>query len=203
MRHRALAVLRGDGMVESLALNMAGIPMDIVSWKKAVTLWALGRAVVLAEYEDKIIRSPRFSMRIPAVVQCLDVKSIPKNFVTSLPLTRRNLYLRDNGRCVYCGQKISLASFTIDHVIPRSKGGTTEWNNLVTACMACNNKKGNKRWKRGEIFMTHQPFVPRLTKAAPRNLVNKLCFREPHRTWLDYIYWNVALPKSTGLSSAA
>ncbi len=181
-------------MVESLALNMSGIPMDIVSWKKAVTLWALGRAVVLAEYEDKIIHSPRFSMHIPAVVQCLDYKTFPKNFISSLPLTRRNLHARDNGRCVYCGQSISLSAFTIDHVIPRSKGGTTEWKNLVTACMACNNRKGNKRWKQGEIFMTHQPFVPRLTKAAPRNLVNKLCFRQPQRAWLDYIYWKVVSP---------
>jgi 5-methylcytosine-specific restriction endonuclease McrA len=180
-------------MIESLALNMAGIPMDIISWKKAITLWSLGRAVIISEYEDKIIRSPRFSMHIPSIIQCVDMRVMPRNFTNRLPFNRRNILARDHGVCVYCGQKVTLASFTIDHVIPRSHGGETSWENVVSSCTTCNNRKGNKRWKAGELKMLHQPYAPKLTKAAPRNLVNKLSFKTPHQSWTDYIYWRIAL----------
>ena len=70
-------------MIEALALNMAGIPMDIISWKKAITLWSLGRAIVVAEYEDHVVRSPRFSMHIPSIIQCLDMRVMPKNFCST------------------------------------------------------------------------------------------------------------------------
>ena len=93
-------------MVEALALNMAGIPMDIVSWKKAITLWSLGRAIVIAEYDDHIVRSPRFSMRIPSIIQCLDMRVMPRNFTNFLPFNRKNIFARDKGRCVYCGVKV-------------------------------------------------------------------------------------------------
>src|SRR3954464_11632167 len=180
-------------MIESLALNMAGIPMDIVSWKKAITLWSLGRAIVIAEYEDQIIHSPRFSMNIPSIIQCIDMRVMPRNFTNFLPFNRKNIYNRDKGCCVYCGQKVTLSSFTIDHVIPSSLGGQTTWENVVTACTTCNNRKGNKRWKAGELKMFSQPYAPKLTKAAPRNLVNKLSFKTPHQSWCDYIYWRVAV----------
>ena len=179
-------------MLDALALNVAGIPMDIISWRKAVTLWALGRAEILAAYEDQFIRSPRFALRAPSVVQCFDVKSMPRNFTHVLPFTRRNLYSRDGGCCVYCAQKVSFSSFTIDHVIPRSLGGKTSWENVVTACMGCNNRKGNRRPRPGDLKMLHQPFTPRLTHAAPRNLVEKLSFRAPPPAWRGYIYWRVA-----------
>ena len=180
-------------MVEALALNMAGIPMDIVSWKKAITLWSLGRAIVIAEYDDHIVRSPRFSMRIPSIIQCLDMRVMPRNFTNFLPFNRKNIFARDKGRCVYCGVKVTLSSFTIDHVVPRSHGGGTSWENVVAACMTCNNRKGNKRWKKGELNMLQEPYAPKLTKAAPRNLVNKLCFKTPHQSWSDYIYWRVTM----------
>lgn len=183
-------------MIESLALNMAGIPMDIISWRKAITLWSLGRAVIVAEYEDKIVRSPRFSMRIPSIIQCLDIKVMPRNFTNCLPFNRRNIYSRDHGKCVYCGQKVTLSSFTIDHVHPRCAGGETSWENVVTSCMTCNNRKGSKRLKPAELKMLERPYAPRLTKAAPRNLVNKLSFKLPHESWTDYIYWQISAKRA-------
>ena len=167
--------------------------MDIVSWKKAITLWSLGRAIVIAECEDKIVRSPRFSMHIPSIIQCLDLRVMPKNFTNRLPFNRKNIYARDNGRCVYCGVKVSLSNFTLDHVIPKSQGGGFCWENIVASCSSCNNHKGNKRWKAGELKMLQQPYVPKLTKAAPKNLVNKLSFKVPHQSWVDYIYWRIAV----------
>ena len=184
-------------MLDALALNVAGIPMDIISWKKAVTLWALGRAEILATYEDRFIHSISLTLAAPSVVQCLDARNMPRNFTHVLPFTRRNLHARDGGICVYCSQKVSLSNFTIDHVIPRSQGGKTAWENVVTACMGCNNRKGNRHPKPGELNMLHQPFIPRLTKAAPRNLVEKLNFRTPPMTWNSYIYWSVVTPSKS------
>jgi len=189
-------------MLDALALNVAGIPMDIISWKRAVTLWALGRAEILATYEDRFIHSPRLSLAAPSIVQCLDARSMPRNFTHILPFTRRNLHARDGGMCVYCGQKVSLSNFTIDHVIPRSQGGKTSWENVVAACMGCNNRKGNRRPRPGEIDLLHEPFIPRLTRAAPRNLVEKLSFRVPPMAWSSYIYWKITAPvKSNAVSS--
>jgi 5-methylcytosine-specific restriction endonuclease McrA len=178
-------------MWDALALNRAGMALDLISWRKAVTLWSLGRAVVISEYEDQYLHSARMTMRMPSIVQCLDVKTMPRNYTQVLPLTRRNLWLRDGGRCVYCEAKVTLNSFTIDHVLPRSQGGTSSWDNLVTSCQSCNNRKGNRRLKPNELAQMHHPFVPKLTRAAPRTLVEKLSFRVPHPSWSDYIYWSV------------
>ena len=177
--------------MDALALNRAGIPVDILSWRKAVTLWALGRAEVLAVYEGRFIRSPRLVVPLPSVLLCFDAPVAPRNFTKVLPYTRRNLWRRDGGRCAYCGTRVSLASFTIDHVHPRSLGGLTTWENTVSACMPCNSRKGNRRPRPGELEPRHRPFAPRLTHAAPRNLVDKLCFREPPDPWKPHIYWSV------------
>ncbi len=179
-------------MWDALSLNQAGMAIDLISWRKAVSLWALGRAVIIAEYEDRLLRSARLTMHMPAIIQCLDVKVMPKNYTQVLPLTRRNLWMRDGGCCVYCGQKVTLSSFTIDHVLPRSSGGLSTWENLVTACQSCNNRKGNRTPRAGEFQLPHRPRVPRLTRAAPRSLVEKLSFRVPHPSWQDYIYWSLA-----------
>jgi 5-methylcytosine-specific restriction endonuclease McrA len=177
-------------MMDALALNRAGIPVDVLPWKKAVTLWALGRAEVLEVYEGCFVHSPRLTLPLPSVLQCLDGPMSPRNFTRVLPFTRRNLYRRDGGCCAYCGQRVSYASFTIDHVHPRSLGGETTWENTVSACMPCNSRKGNRR-PRGDLEPLQRPFVPRLTHAAPRNLVDKLCFRETPEAWHSHIYWSI------------
>jgi 5-methylcytosine-specific restriction endonuclease McrA len=179
-------------MWDALALNRAGMALDLISWRKAVSLWAAGRAVVISEYEDRFLHSARLTIRMPSIIQCLDVKSVPNNYTQVLPLNRRNLWMRDGGRCVYCDAKVTLGNFTIDHVVPRSQGGDTSWENLVTSCQSCNNRKGNRRPRPGELELHHAPFIPKLTRAAPRTLVEKLSFRVPHPSWRDYIYWSMA-----------
>jgi 5-methylcytosine-specific restriction endonuclease McrA len=191
-------------MLDALALNRAGVPVDILSWRKAVTLWALGRAEILAVYEGRFVHSPRLTLALPSVVQCLDGPVSPRNFTRVLPYTRRNLYRRDGGCCAYCGERVSYSSFTIDHVHPRSLGGQTSWENTVSACMPCNSRKGNRRPRSGELEPLRRPFAPRLTHAAPRNLVDKLCFREAPEPWRPHIYWSiVGLPEAALKSATA
>jgi 5-methylcytosine-specific restriction endonuclease McrA len=95
---------------------------------------------------------------------------------------------------MYCGKKVSLNSMSFDHMIPRILGGTTCWENIVLSCFKCNSKKGGKhpdkfKWP---IIM---PYAPKLDKAAPAHLVNKIASEIIEETWEDFIYWEVILEK--------
>ncbi|MBD3320322.1 MAG: HNH endonuclease [Chitinivibrionales bacterium] len=180
-------------MMESLVLNAAGIPVSIVSWQRAVTLYYAEKAIILSEYENKILHSIRFSIRAPAVIQCLKTHYMPRRFVRVLPFSRRNVYIRDNGQCMYCGKKVSLANFTFDHVIPKCQGGKSEWNNVVVSCMRCNSRKGGRSVSHSGMNLLRHPFAPQLDKAAPANLVSRIAAEIPHESWEDYIYWNIIL----------
>jgi 5-methylcytosine-specific restriction endonuclease McrA len=160
-----------------------------------VSLYFAEKAIILAEYDNKPLRSPSFSMRAPAVIQCTHSLYRPKKFVRVLPFSRRNVYIRDNGMCMYCGKKVSLSNFTFDHVMPRCLGGLSEWDNVVVSCMRCNSRKGGKTPDKAGLSLIRKPFAPRLDKAAPAGLVSRLAGEIPHESWEDYIYWNIILEK--------
>jgi 5-methylcytosine-specific restriction endonuclease McrA len=180
-------------MSESLVLNAAGLPVSVVSWQRAISLYFAEKAVILAEYEDQLIRSLHFTMHIPAVIQCVKSHYRPKFFVRELPFSRRNVYIRDRGMCMYCGKKVSLSSFTFDHVVPRCYGGASVWTNVVVSCMRCNSRKGGRQPEEAGLTLLRKPFAPRLDRAAPANLVSRMIGEIPHESWEDYIYWNVIL----------
>ena len=180
-------------MHDSLVLNAAGIPVGVVSWQRAVTLYFAEKALILSTYEDSVIRSVSLAMPTPAVIQCMRSHYMPRRFVRVLPFSRRNVYIRDKGRCLYCGRKVGLSSFTFDHVRPRWRGGKSEWTNVVVSCMRCNSRKGGKTLERSGLRLLRRPFAPRLDKAAPANLVSRVAAEIPHESWEDYIYWNVIL----------
>jgi len=194
---------------KTLVLNKGGTPVSIVNSRRAVTLVNSDKAVVMAIYDGTLIRSSGsslgvdcewlrkstnsvISMPIPAVIKCTKSDYFPKKYTNVLPFTRQNVYIRDHGCCMYCGKKVSLSSFTFDHVIPKSLGGTQWWDNIVIACLRCNNEKGNKPVGKFKPPL-RKPYVPRLDKSAPIQLVSRLAGEIPHKTWLDYIYWNVIL----------
>ena len=113
-------------------------PLSLWSWQDTVKAVFLDRVNVLSEYEHKI-RSPSFEMRLPSVIAL-------KEFVLQSrrpAFTRFNVFLRDRFSCQYCGNKFPTQELTFDHLVPRSRGGTTNWKNVVTACSRCNLKKGN------------------------------------------------------------
>ncbi|HEY9057607.1 MAG TPA: HNH endonuclease, partial [Aurantimonas sp.] len=109
-------------------------PLSLWSWQDAVKAVFLDRVTILAEY-DRAVRSPTYSMRLPSVV-CLKSYVKPARHPA---FTRFNVFLRDRFQCQYCGSPHEL---TFDHVIPRSRGGLTTWENVVAACSPCNLKKG-------------------------------------------------------------
>jgi 5-methylcytosine-specific restriction endonuclease McrA len=141
-----------------LVLDSSYRPIKQISWKKAMTLYFQEKIEVIKEYEDTWIRSPRKKFKLPSVIRLID-------YIFRLPwgirLTRTNLYIRDKGQCQYCSKKLNKGRFTLDHVIPKSKGGKTDWNNLVVSCEKCNIKKGDQSLKEVGYSLNQKPCQPK------------------------------------------
>jgi len=114
-------------------------PLSIWSWQDAVKAVFLDRVSVISEYERKI-HSPSCEMRLPSVIALKEYVQAARNPA----FTRFNVFLRDRFTCQYCGRPRPSHELTFDHVVPRSRGGTTVWTNVVTACGGCNLLKGNR-----------------------------------------------------------
>lgn len=140
-----------------LVLNLDHSPVAVVSPQKAIVLVLLEKANILSTYQLLEIRTVSRSFEYPAVIRLSQYKNVPYRGVL---LNRNNLFRRDNGECQYCGSRRHL---TIDHIIPRSKGGKTSWTNLVTACNRCNVNKGDKTPEQAGMVLKNEPFKPSLS----------------------------------------
>lgn len=158
-------------------------PLSLWSWQDAIKAVFLDRVNIVAEYEAAV-HSPSFEMRLPSVVS---LKSYirPNRYPA---FTRFNVFLRDKFQCQYCG---SPSELTFDHVIPRSKGGLTEWENVCAACSPCNLRKGNKMPAKAGMWPIQKPFMPTvedLHRNGRRFPPNYL-----HESWMDFLYWDSEL----------
>ena len=158
-------------------------PLSLWCWQDSIKSVFLDRVNIVSTYE-RVIRSPSFQMSLPSVIAL-------KNFVkpqSNPNFTRFNVFLRDRFACQYCGSKKDL---TFDHLLPRSKGGKTNWENVVTACSSCNVKKGGRLYEKSGMLLFKKPFSPSIEdlhnngKYFPPNFL--------HESWMDYLYWDVEL----------
>lgn len=144
-----------------LVLDHKWEPISQITWKQAV-LAVLGdrgnNVVVLEEYEDREVRSVSFSMKIPAVIQYLGNNLRKKKGVR---FSKENVFTRDKGRCQYCGDRISRYAATYDHVVPRTQGGQTRWDNIVISCRDCNQKKGGRTPVQAGMRLLSEPDKPK------------------------------------------
>ena len=114
-------------------------PLSLWSWQEAVKAVCLDRVNIVSQY-DRVVRSPSFEMRLPSVISL-------KEYIPTArrpAFTRFNVFLRDRFACQYCGDAFPAHDLTFDHVVPRSRGGNSTWENLVACCHACNRRKGNR-----------------------------------------------------------
>ncbi|MGI8748236.1 MAG: HNH endonuclease [Deinococcus sp.] len=135
-----------------LVLNASYEPLHVTSAKRAITLIQYGVAEVLEESLD-VVRSPSTVLPIPSVIRLRRYVRRPR--LHPIPFSRRNVLRRDAFRCQYCGSHDDL---TIDHVFPRSRGGRHGWENVVTACRGCNQRKGSRTPDEAGMPL---PFAPR------------------------------------------
>lgn len=172
-------------MEEVLLLNITYEPLKVINWKRAVTLLLLGKVEVLEEY-GREVHSVSFTIKLPSVIRLLRMVKKP---IAPVRFSRQNIYSRDKYRCQYCGNRFVSEELTYDHVTPRSRGGKTEWTNIVTCCLPCNGKKGGRTPEEAEMKMVRSPFRPKWIPAL------KITFgiREVPQSWRDYLYWNVEL----------
>nr|WP_255616762.1 HNH endonuclease [Microvirga puerhi] len=162
---------------------MSYYPLSIWCWQDAIKAVFLDRVNIVSEY-DKVVRSPSFEIRLPSVISLKTYVKPSRNPA----FTRFNVFLRDRFTCQYCGTHEDL---TFDHVVPRSKGGQTTWENVVAACAPCNLKKGDRMPHDVEMWPRQSPFAPTLHdlhsngRLFPPNYL--------HDSWLDYLYWDSEL----------
>jgi 5-methylcytosine-specific restriction endonuclease McrA len=163
--------------------------MARISWQRAITLFFSGKVEVLEEYADREIRSVTFAIKIPAVVRFLRALRGQR---TRIRFSRENVYTRDSGKCQYCGTRVARPEATYDHVMPRSKGGQTTWENIVIACLGCNQKKGGRTPEQAGMKLLSKPVRPkRLPDSFRMTFAWKKGMPEPWRNWLrDLVYWN-------------
>ncbi len=158
-------------------------PLSVWSWQDAVKAVYMDRVEVVAEY-DHAVHSPSFEMRLPSVISLKEYVQQDR----APAFTRFNLFLRDGFKCAYCHATDDL---TFDHVIPRSKGGKTTWENIVTACSPCNLRKGGRSLR--EAGMTPRKLPRRPTMHELQAMGRKFPPHHLHESWVDWLYWDVVL----------
>jgi 5-methylcytosine-specific restriction endonuclease McrA len=187
-----VAPSRKEEDMDTLVLNASYQPVARIPWQRAITLFFLGKVEVIEEYEDKTIRSVTFEVKMPSVVRFFRMLKRRKPQVR---FSRENVYARDHGACQYCGQKVTRAEATYDHVVPRSQGGGTNWENIVIACVPCNQFKGGRTPAQAHLKLRATPVKPtwlpdtlRLTFTWDKGMP------EGWKTWLrDMSYWHGSL----------
>lgn len=143
-------------MQSVLLLNTSFEPLKVISWQRAVSMFFSGKIEVIEEY-DHNIRSVSIIIRAPAVVRLLSFVKAGKK---SPPLCRSNILARDNFQCQYCSKELTSREATLDHVLPRSQGGKTSWENIVCSCAACNRKKGGRTPLEARMLLLKKPVKP-------------------------------------------
>ena len=123
-----------------LVLNASYEPINICAARRAIVLVLKGLAMP-EEENGHDLHAARITMRVPSVIRLLEYRRIPHQ---TRALSRKNILLRDRNICQYCGQVMASSELTLDHVVPRSRGGSSTWENLVACCHPCNRKKGNQ-----------------------------------------------------------
>jgi len=137
-----------------LVLNQDYQPLSVCSVQKSLVLLFLEKAELLHDVPEKVINTVRAEFEYPSVIRLKRYIRLPYQEITP---TRRNILRRDKMRCQYCGKPQEL---TVDHILPRSRGGQDTWVNLTTACTKCNQKKGNRTPEEAGMPLKHKPYKP-------------------------------------------
>ncbi len=161
-------------------------PLSLWNWQETIKAIFLDRVAVVQHY-DRVVRSPGRELQLPSVVALKEY--IPQT--RRPPFTRFNVFLRDRFTCQYCQSGRPAPELTFDHVVPRSRGGVTTWQNIVTACNRCNLRKGSRLPGECKMHPMQKPQMPsphqlqRNGRSFPPNYL--------HQSWRDYLYWDTEL----------
>jgi len=164
-----------------LVLNATYEPINVCAVRRALILLLKGVAAA-EELGDHRIRSAVRVVPIPSVIRLLEYRRIPRQ---TRALSRKNILVRDRYTCQYCHQSFGPADLTLDHVVPRSKGGNSTWENLVASCRRCNNRKGDRSPEEAGMRLLRKPQPFNLHTS--RNLMRQLGHQQ--ETWRKYLFY--------------
>jgi 5-methylcytosine-specific restriction endonuclease McrA len=142
---------------------------------------------------EPVITTLRLRLRVPEVVTLTTYDRLP---TLTVPFNRRNVFQRDRCTCQYCGARPGSAELTIDHVVPRSQGGISSWENCVLACVTCNRHKANRTPQQAGLLLRTKPVRPRWQLCYARGLVqidSRACSTHAWAQFLSAAYWHVEL----------
>lgn len=162
--------------VQVLVLNQNYEPLNVCHPRRALVLVDVGKAEVL-EVDGLVYRSPSRTVRIPSVIRLQHLVKRPRPRVR---LTRREIFVRDQFACQYCGAHTR--DLTLDHVVPKHRGGRHGWDNLVSACRLCNHRKGGKTLEEARMALRRLPYEPR---ATPQYLFQQ--YLDLNEAWQKFI----------------
>jgi len=161
-------------------------PLSLWAWQDTVKAVFLNRVNVISEY-DRVVHSPSWEMNLPSVISLKEYVQLARRPA----FTRFNVFLRDQFTCQYCDGEFPTQELTFDHIVPRSRGGRTEWTNVVAACTTCNLKKANKLPLEARMKIKRKPVRPsnyqlqEIGRGFPPNYL--------HESWRDFLYWDSEL----------
>ncbi len=189
-----------------LVLNRVFQPVHITSVRRAFSLLYQGVAKALDEElqlfdfeswsalsaaQHDAVQTVSRRIRVPRVVVLVAYEHLPKARVR---FSRFNIYARDDSTCQYCGRRFSRSELNLDHVVPRSRGGSTNWENVVCSCVPCNLRKGGRTPEEAGMRLLRHPSRPRWTPVF-RNAARRAFYREwmPFLSMAEAAYWNTEL----------
>ena len=147
-------------MTQCVLLNADYTFLNMIDWKRAMCLMVKGKVTVL-KHSEKIIRKAEGAViKIPAVMRL--IKLIRTLYRTRVPFSKKNIFVRDGFKCAYCGAEN--VKLTIDHILPKSRGGKTDFENCVSCCKPCNNNKGGRTPKEAGVFLKVRPYQPTISE---------------------------------------
>jgi 5-methylcytosine-specific restriction endonuclease McrA len=172
-----------------LVLNKSFVPIHIITWQRAMSLLIQDSAraidsdyivydfsdwLLYSEVDDKYpkILTIKHKISLPSIIVLKNYNKLP---IRDIKYSRETLFQRDNHTCAYCGGKFKPQLLTVDHILPRSLGGKTHWDNTVTACSECNGKKGNKTLEQTGMKLLYRPKKPKWVSPLTNIRSNKAC----------------------------
>ncbi len=164
-----------------LVLNASYEPIHVCAVRRALVLVVKGVAAT-EEAADRRIQSPSTSFAVPSVIRLLEYRRIPHQIRA---ISRKNILIRDQHTCQYCKQQFGAGELTLDHVVPRSRGGKNTWENLVACCLVCNNRKGDKLPSEASMHLSRPPRP--FTLHTSRSLMRQIGSR--HESWRKYLFY--------------
>ncbi len=159
---------------------------DFTSWVDVSAFKAEYEVSEKEQYES--IKTFSLEIRVPKIIRLVVYDKLPK---ASIKFNRKNIFARDKNKCQYCGKKVPTSELSLDHVIPRTQGGTSNWKNIVCACTNCNKNKGGRRPEEARMKLICKPVKPRHCPIIQLKLGSN-----KYNSWKQFLnnaYWSVPL----------